>query len=136
MSTPHTELTNLLPRYSIRALRREDFIRVATVALGLGVLVIIAHGILLFPAYLYARSEVKREQAELDSMTASATSAQEKEISARITSVQEDIEFLGRLNSQPTASGAVRALLATPHTGISLTGFTFTAPKPASKSVC
>lgn len=134
MSTLNSELTNLLPRKQIRGLRREYFVRLATVALGLGVLAIIIHGVLLFPAYLYARAEVAREQEELDRIAASATSAQEHDINARISSVQADITYLGRLGAAPTASGAVRAVLAVPHPGITLSGFTFTAATAQSAS--
>jgi hypothetical protein len=133
MTNLHSELTNLLPRSSVRGLRRQYFVRLATVALGLGVVGLFVHSVLLFPSYLYTRSETKRLQAELDQLAASASSLEEKEINARIKSVQDDIAYLGRLDTQPAASAAVRALISVPRAGVTLSGFTYTAPTPASK---
>jgi hypothetical protein len=133
MSTLNTEFTNLLPRKQVRALRREYFVRLTTIVLGLGVLAVLIHGVLLFPAYLYARAQVAREQADLARVENSASSAQERDITKRIASVQADMTYLGRLGTQPTASGAVRAVIGIPHPGIILTGFTYTAPTKESK---
>lgn len=128
MSQRYSELSNLLPASKKRALRREYFVRLATVALGLATLLVIVHGILLLPAYLYTHAEVSSEQAQLDRMAASASSAQEQAVNAQINSVQSDIKYLSRLSSLPTASDAVRAIIAVPHTGVTLSGFTYTAP--------
>jgi len=127
--TDHTsQLTNLLPRRAVRALRREYFVRLVTVALALGVVAVFIHGVLLVPSYLYARTEVAREQGDLDRINASSSSAEEKEIAAQVSSVKADIAYLNRLGTAATASGAVKAVLAVPHPGITLSGFTFTAP--------
>lgn len=128
MSTRLSELSNLLPAAKVRALRREYFIRLVTVTFGLATLLIVIHGVLLVPAYLYAHTQAAREQEELDRIAASASSAQERAVNAQINAVQSDIAYLGRLASLPTASGAIRAVLAVPHPGITLSGFTFTAP--------
>lgn len=128
MNAPYSELSNLLPRSKKRALRREYFVRLVTVALGLVTVLIVVHGILLAPAYIYAHEQSVREQGDLDRFAASASSAQQREVNAQIVAVTADIAYLGRLSSVPTASGAIRAILAVPHPGVALTGFTFTAP--------
>lgn len=128
MSILATELTNLLPRSARRALRREYFVRLVTTALGLIVLALIIHGVLLLPAYLYAHQEASRQQAELDRLSADASSAGERDVAGRIAAVQTDITYLSRLATLPTGSGAVRAIAAIPHPGIKLTGFTYAAP--------
>lgn len=128
MSNHFSELSNLLPRAKSRALRREYFVRLVTVAFGLATLLVIIHGVLLLPAYLYTHTQVAREQAELDRIAASASSAQERAVNAQINAVQADISYLGRLSTLPTASGAIRAVLTVPHPGITLSGFTYTAP--------
>ncbi len=128
MSTVRDQLTNLLPRSAKRALRRQYFVRLVTVALGLGVFVIAVHAALLVPTYLYAHAEAARQQAELDRIAESVSSAEEKEVKNRIASVQSDIEYLGRLSALPTASGAIHAILLVPHGGIRLSGFTYAGP--------
>ena len=134
MSTRYSELTNLLPAHKARALRREYFVRLVTMALGLGTAAIVIHGVLLLPAYLYAHTEAAREQAEIDRIASSAGTKQERAVKAQINAVRSDITYLGRLGTQPTASGAIRAILAVPHPGIKLSGFTFTAPTPTSQA--
>ncbi len=128
MTASRDQLTNLVPRSAKRALRRQYLARLATVALMLGVFVIIVHGVLLAPAYLYAHAQAEREQAELDRITAAVSTDEEAEVKKRVWAVQNDIEYLGRLSALPTASGAVRAILLVPHAGITLSGFTFAGP--------
>jgi hypothetical protein len=134
MSILSSELTNLLPRSSVRGLRREYFVRLFTVGLLLATVVVVIHGVLLIPAYLYAHSEVVREQGELAEVAASSTSAEERQINQKVATVKNDIAYLGRLSTQPAASAAVRALLGVAHPGIKLTGFSFTAPATAGGS--
>jgi hypothetical protein len=124
----YPELTNLLPRSGVRALRRGYFIKLAIVTVALAIIALIIHGALLLPSYLYAHQEVAREQGELDRISSSNSSAQERDIQTHIASVKSDIEYLGRLGTLPTASGAFRAVLQVPHPGIKIAGFTFTAP--------
>lgn len=128
MSTLHTQLTNLLPRSQVRALRREYFMRLIIVGLVLGVIVVVIHGILLFPVYLYTHAEVVRESNELNAMTESASTAEERQIKARIASVKNDVAYLNRLSTQPTASWALQSVTAVPKPGIATSGFTYTSP--------
>lgn len=134
MTNLYSELTNLVPTSKLRGLRREYFVRLTSVALALATFVVVIHGILLMPAYLYAHTQAAREQAELDRLAASATTAQERAIKEQIGAVQSDITYLGRLGTLPTASGAIRDVLAVPHPGIKLSGFTFTAPSATAQA--
>lgn len=128
MNSNSSELSDLLPERKKRGLRREYFVRLITTAFGLAILLIIVHSILLVPSYLYAHAQAAREQETLDRIVSSASSAQERGVNAQINAVQADIKYLGRLASLPTASNAVRAVLVVPHPGVTLSGFTFSAP--------
>jgi len=130
----NTELTNLLPRARVRATRREYFVRLVTVALGLATLMVVILGVLMVPAYLYAHGQAAREQVDLNRMASSASSAQERAVNAQINAVQADITYLGRLSTVPMASDAIRAVLAVPHPGVTLSGFTFTAPTATAQA--
>lgn len=133
--TPHySELSNLLPASKRRALRREYFVRLVTVAFGLATLLVVVLGVLLLPTYIYAHEEEAREQAQLSQMAASASSAEQHSVNDRINSVKADITYLGRLGAQPAASEAIRAILAVPHRGVTISGFTYTAPTPTAKA--
>lgn len=109
-------------------MRRQYFIRVTTVALLLFSLLIILHGVLLLPTYLYAKNEVARGREELAKLKESAQSAGEAGIAPRAELLKTTATNLARLTSSPTASAAMRAVLQVPRPGIVLTGFTFTAP--------
>lgn len=123
-----TELSNLLPEFRKRSFRRQYFLRLGTVVLvALGCLVLL-HGVLLLPTYLYARNEVARGTAELAALNASADTAGEVVLTERKKTLSTTAESLARLQESPTASAALRAALAVPRPGVILTGFTFTAP--------
>ncbi|MBA3789190.1 hypothetical protein H0X32_02220 [Patescibacteria group bacterium] len=127
------ELTNLLPRSSLRALRRRYFVRVATVGVILVILLMIIHGALLVPSYLYAQQEVRLESADLQNISKTLTTSEEQQAQARLTTLQSKASYLLNLRTAPTASAAIRAVLAVPHGGVTLTGFTFTPPTKAVK---
>ncbi len=86
---PRNELTNLLPSFAIRKLRRTYFMRLITVAAGLLVVALVIHGVLLMPSYVQARIEASREQAELDQLSQKAESSEEKNANARIQGHQD-----------------------------------------------
>lgn len=122
------ELTNLLPRHRIRAFRRGYFLRLGTLALLLLAGIVIAHGLLLLPAYLYAKGEVARETTQLASLNARLQNSEEKQVQIRLAALADNVKYLGRLSTTPTASAAISAVLKVPRTGITLSGFTFTPP--------
>lgn len=123
-----SELTNLLPSSNARTLARRYFMRCATVFILLTTLAVIAHGIFLIPTYVYARGEVVREQTELDALTQKLASENGSDTGKRTAAIQTDVQYLSRLDGRPTASGAIRAVLAVAHPGIHISGFTITAP--------
>lgn len=124
----NSELTNLLPPSFIRDLRQGYFLRVITVAIVLAVSLVIVHGLLLIPSYLYTSARVASEKNELSAITNSLQTSEEKQATDRISTLRANATYLGRLSTLPTASAAVRALLAVPHSGIRLAGFTYNAP--------
>jgi hypothetical protein len=125
----YNELTNLLPRSKAKMLRRDYFIRLTTVGVFLLVVLVIIHGILLIPSYLYAHQEVATESTALDRVSKSLATTQAQQVQSQLSTLQSEATYLTRLSSTPEASVTLRAILAVPHQGISLTGFSFT---PAS----
>lgn len=130
----HTERTNLLPKSAIRSLRRSYFFRLATVATVLALLLLLVHGILLIPTYLYTVGEVKRETTQLATLSASFQSSSEGAIQKRINEMRSDASYLATLGELPTGSSAIAGILTVAHPGIHLYGFTFTAPVTATSS--
>ena len=123
-----SELINLLPRSRARAFRRGYFVRLATVALLLVALLVLLHGVLLVPTFLYARGEVARDRQQLALLDTSTQTSEEQEITARTNVLKGTVGYLTRVANVPTMSAALRAVLLVPRPGIALTGFTYTAP--------
>lgn len=128
------ELTNLLPYSKIRAFRREYFLRLATVSLFLLAGLIVMHGVLLTPSYIYFNEQIGAKRAQLAQLSASLASGEEQEVGTRLARVEADTEYLKRLDGLPSGTKSMRAVLAVPHVGISLTRFAFTASDKVGES--
>ena len=126
-----TELTNLMPRQSVQKFRHNYFLRLATVSVLVLSAALVIHGVLLLPAYLYARTEVNVESTQLNHLTATLATSEEQAAQTQLNNLQSEATYLSRLSKVPTASAAIKAVLAVPHAGITLNGFTFTAPTTA-----
>lgn len=124
--TMYRELTNLLPRDQARAILREYFTRLTTVAVIAIALVVIAGGAMLVPSYLKYGSDLRLASAEYERLALSLGASSEQEVSARLSALSANIAHLTRLETTPKASAALRAVLAIPRDGITLTGFSYT----------
>lgn len=130
----YRELTNLLPSDRSRALRHEYFLRLATVTLLTLSFVVVAAGVMLVPSYLSFTQEARVKQTELAQLAGTLEAAEEKEVGARLAQLEADVTHLNRLSSQPTASGALRAVLTVSREGISLDSFAYTPNTTAGEN--
>jgi hypothetical protein len=124
----HSELTNLLPSSKTKAFRHEYFLRIITVALVLLAILVIIHGILLIPSYLYTRDKVSAESAELNNLSKTLETTQAQQAQTQLTALKTESTYLSRLSSTTQASATIRTVLAVSRSGIALTGFVFTPP--------
>lgn len=129
-----TELSNLLPGSNKRAFRRQYFARLGTVALITSAVLIVLHGLMLLPTYLYARAETARVHEQLELARAAVQSSEEQEVAQRTNALTTTAQSLARLESTAAGSAALRAVLFVPRPGVALTGFTFTAPTAANNT--
>ncbi len=124
----HPELTNLLPPERTNGLKREYFVRLATVAVFALAAVTLGSGALLIPSYLYTGQQIQLRNSSISDLDSKLAASQGKEASARLTTLTASALYLSRLGSTTTATGALRGVLSAPRTGISLSVFTFTPP--------
>ena len=124
----YRELTNLLPRSRITALRRDYFIRLGTVAVLALVGLIGIHGVLLIPSYVFIEQQSASYETTLAALEETLATKEEREADVRLSALRDDTAYFIRLESISTASGAIRAILTLPRAGIHLTNFTFTPP--------
>lgn len=124
----NAELTNLLPRERVRALRYGYFIRLATVGVLLTAGIVVVNIALLAPSYLFLHEDAKASRGLMTSIDTALASAEGAEVSERLKRLEEDAAYLGRLETLPTASTAMRAVLGVPRTGIRVTGLSYSPP--------
>ncbi len=123
------ELTNLLPQERYRGIRRLYFIRLGVVALLALAGVLLVHGVLLLPSYLYLDQQVRDREQTLSALSAKLAGTEEQQVTARVNALADDANYLNRLASTTTASNAIRALIMLPRPGIQILGFSYTPPK-------
>jgi Tfp pilus assembly protein PilN len=124
-----TELTNLVPRSKIRKNRREYFVRIAIVSIVVLAVLVGMQFLLLIPSYIYERQMVDAENAQLSKLSATLLNSEGQNVQTRLSALHAKATYLGSLAKVQTASTALRAVLALPRTGITLSGLTFSPPK-------
>jgi hypothetical protein len=120
-----TELTNLIPLAQTKAFRRDYWIRLITVLVVLLLIIMLIEIVLLVPSYLYERGQVEAHQQELNKLSANSASAEEQQVQESLTNLKTEAAYLLSVDKIPEASTALRAVLAVPHPGITLSSFTF-----------
>ncbi len=119
-------LTNFLPRERARSVRGEYRFRVATLAAILLAALVLVHGILLIPAYLYLSDKADAEAARLAELSSGERDGTAG-VAARAKALEQDSARLLVIASSTPASDLVAAILAVPRTGITLTGLSYDA---------
>lgn len=117
-------LTDLLPESAARLVRRDYFLRLATVAVLALALLLIAHALLLLPSYIYLRQEVADRAQHLASVD-EALAGTDTQATSRLAAIRTNAQYLTTLAGAPTSSGAIRLILSVPHAGIELSGFSY-----------
>ncbi|MBU6323482.1 MAG: hypothetical protein KGI41_02055 [Patescibacteria group bacterium] len=123
-----SELMNLVPRDAKDAFRRDYFTRLGTLAGFVLALAVVIHGVLLSPAYIFLETQIAGRQTELARISASLNTAEEKQVDARLSMLEQDTAYLAQLGSSPKASVALAGILGISRPGIRLTGFTYGKP--------
>ena len=120
------DYTDLLPPERHKTLEREYYLRLGIAGASLAILLIIVAAVLLVPAFVYLRSEVKVRETRLSGIESSLTATSSAELALRLKTLSSDAGALSALGTGPTATNVVRAALAVPHAGISIVGFDYT----------
>jgi len=128
----YPELTTLLPQSRERTLRREYFLRLATLAvLGATALVFVATA-LLTPSYVYLLAQEKNKTDRLALVESTLVLADEAALSARLAALSTDATRLIALGETRAVIEQVRTVLDVPHDGVSIVNIVY-APSTQSK---
>lgn len=123
-----TELTNLLPPERAAFLKRDYFVRLATVFILLLSGVVIGSGALLVPSYLYLNHEIAMRQSRLAELDASLARANGTQSKAELADLTATATYLARLATTTEATAAFRGVLSLARPGITLSGLTYSPP--------
>ena len=123
-------LINLLPLKRLRVFRRAYFLRLATTALILASVAVLIHAILLTPAYVYLKEQIIARQAQLDGLNNTQTPEQQR-LTSEVALFEKNASRLTQLDTTISGSDVLRSLLPVDHTGITLSGFTYTPDQKA-----
>ena len=129
-----SELTNLLPVDRQQWWVRDYRFRLAVVAVSLGVLLIVIAAILLVPTYVFLAGTEKANEAHLMAITSTLSSADDRALSERLSALSNDTNALVALAKNSSVSGIMRAILAVPRPGITLSDFLYTLGTGTSAS--
>lgn len=127
-------LTNLLPSVRRHKLVRDYYLRLGVIAIFLVILLIGAAALLLLPSYVFLVGTAQEKEGRLAHITSTLSSSDEAALSARLAALAKDAAALIALSKKPSASAAIRSILAVPRPGIALSSFMYT-PGTATNSL-
>lgn len=127
----YPELTTLLPTNRERTIRREYFLRLATVAILGAAGLTLAAAALLAPSYAFLLTQEKNKTDRLAQLESTLVSADEAALSARLAALSADAAELTKLGEKESAIGRIQAILSVDHSGVALTNLSYA---PVSKN--
>lgn len=126
----HNTLTNLLPSERQRSLTREYALRIAVVAAMLTVVLTIAAGALLMPAYVFLAGSERTKAERLAAIDSAVVPADDAAFAARLATISKNVSALIALSKTPSISALLRETLSIARPGLTLSGFSY-APATA-----
>lgn len=108
--------------------RRDYFVRLTTLAALVLAALIVVHGVLLAPTYIFLETQIQGRTARLQDITKSLNTSEEQQVNERLAHLEDNIAYLQKLDHAPSAARALDALLSVSRPGIHISGFTYTAP--------
>lgn len=121
------DLINLLPTERQQRRSRDYLYRVIVVAIALFTGLIFVTAALLVPTFLLLEWSIDAKQAQLANLETALSSADEEELSLRLTTLSNNANILTALSNAPSVSAVVRGVLDIPSPGVSISGFTYTS---------
>ncbi len=128
-----SNLTNLLPPERRTSLRWQYVVRLGVVALVMVMGLVASAAVLLFPSYVLLTQNEATKQAEVDRLTSSLSTTEERDLSRRLTLLSANAKVLTGLAKTGSLSHTFADLLALPRPGITLTSFSYAPEVPDQK---
>ena len=121
------KLTNLLPSSRQDLIAHEYFFRLGVVAIALFVALVLAAAALLVPTYVFLLGNAQAKETRLATIKTTLSSADEKDLSVRLSSLSNDVATLTMFAKKMPVSVATRSILGITRPGITLSGLLYTS---------
>lgn len=105
---------------------RGYYFRVGVVAVSLCIFLTVVAAILLSPTYVFLIGSAQAKESRLADIKSTLSSADEVALSTRLKALSDDAAALTALATNKSASSVMRAALAVPRSGVTLSGLTYT----------
>lgn len=121
------KLTNILPLERIQAFKYGYFMRLATIAIVIGALLVASYGVLRVPSFIYLQSQYKALQQTFTQLSIQLSTQDIQNTNAQLRQLGSNAAFLTKLSSEPYASSALKNVLGIARKGVTLFSVTYTA---------
>jgi len=118
-------MINLLSAQHRKLFKRMYMVRLLTVSLFMAGVLILIHGILLVPTYVFLQTRVLNQSVEKDLISKTLEASGSSEVEKRLTELNEQITLLETLPAAPSFVSAIEEVLEVSRTGIKLTQFSY-----------
>lgn len=121
------KLTNLLPSSRQDLIAHEYVFRLGVVAISLCSALVLVAAVLLLPSYVFLLGSAEAKGTHLATIKSTLSSADEKNLSVRLSSLSNDVATLTMFAKKMPVSVAARSILGITRPGITLSGLLYTS---------
>lgn len=118
-------MINLLPIQYKKALKQTYLLRLLSVALFAGAVLIVIHSVLLIPSYVFLQAQVLNQEAEKEFIGKTLEASGSDEVEMRLAALNENIALLETLPQAPSLVSAIEEVLEVSRVDIVLTQISF-----------
>lgn len=118
-----------MPEDRRKAFMGNYFYRLGAVTLFVLTFLVIAHGVMLTPSYLFISEQIRVHEEELAELESGIAEKAGDNTGVELASLEASVRALAKLKSAAAGSDIIAALLLIPQEGITLSNFVLEAPK-------
>lgn len=127
-------MINLLSAQHKKRFKRIYLVRLLSVSLFMAAVLIVIHGVLLVPTYVFLQTRVLNQSVEKDLLARTLEASGSIEVENRLAELNEKITLLETLSEVPSFVSAIEEVLEVSRVGIKLTQISY-EPKNAEVQI-
>jgi Tfp pilus assembly protein PilN len=123
-------MINLLSAQGKKIFTRMYILRLLTVALSMGAVLVVIHSVLLIPSYVFLQARIANQEVEGEFLGKTLEASGSDEVEERLTALTAKLTLLETLESTPLFVSAIEDVLEVSRTGIQVTNIAYTPNDP------